>query len=469
MGMTRRAFLSTLTAQAGSLLCGTVARAAYAENARADVTLRIARTTVEIARGHNIKTVTYNGSAPAPILRLRENVPVIVDIFNDTETPEYVHWHGLEVPADIDGAEEENSLVAPAHGHLRYRMTPNAGGARYVHSHAMAGNDLTRGLYSGQFGFLYVESKSDRGRYDQEVFLATHEWEPFFVEADEDETPESVETFGETDWGPTMVEVGYGIRSINGRALGHGEPIRVKEGERVLFHLLNASATENIELFLPAHEFIVIALDGNPVPRPRRVGVLQLGAAERVDAIVEMKSPGVWILGSTDPDIRGSGLGILIEYAGRRGVAGRAEVPDRSWDYTLFGVNQKPLELDKRIRVAIERTPPDANGIEGWRINGKSYTGAGDCTVLQAGGRYRLIFDNRTGDAHPLHLHRNTFEVVRVNGKRTAGVRKDVVVVNAYQTVEVDFTPTGNGLTLFHCHQQLHMDHGLKTLFRVVS
>jgi FtsP/CotA-like multicopper oxidase with cupredoxin domain len=102
------------------------------------------------------------------------------------------------------------------------------------------------------------------------------------------------------------------------------------------------------------------------------------------------------------------------------------------------------------------------------RINGKSYTGA-DCTVLQAGGRYRLIFENRSGDSHPLHPHRNTFEVVRVNGKPTAGVRKDVVVVNAYQTVEVDFTPTGNGLILFHCHQQLHMDHGLKTLFSVVS
>jgi FtsP/CotA-like multicopper oxidase with cupredoxin domain len=81
---------------------------------------------------------------------------------------------------------------------------------------------------------------------------------------------------------------------------------------------LNASATENIRLYLPGHEFVVIALDGNPVPRPQRLGLLELGAAERVDAFVEMKNPGVWILGSTDDDMRGNGLGILIEYAGKK-------------------------------------------------------------------------------------------------------------------------------------------------------
>jgi len=78
------------------------------------------------------------------------------------------------------------------------------------------------------------------------------------------------------------------------------------------------------------------------------------------------------------------------------------------------------------------------------------------------------VFDNQTDDAHPIHLHRNSFELIKVSGKPTAGVLKDVVLVKGFWKVEVDVTPAMDGLTLFHCHQQLHMDYGFKLLFNVV-
>src|SRR5260370_42313918 len=78
--------------------------------------------------------------------------------------------------------------------------------------------------------------------------------------------------------------------------LGHGEQIRVKQGERVLFHILNGSATEIRSLALPGHSFQGVALDGNPVPNPAQVPVLWLGTAERIPAIGEMNYPGVWII-----------------------------------------------------------------------------------------------------------------------------------------------------------------------------
>lgn len=310
MQTTRRTFLAGFAAGMGSVFCAQMEAALPQAGVRsaepADAKLRIGRVRVDVARGHVVETVGYNGAVPGPLIRMKQGIPIGVEILNDTDRPEYVHWHGLPVPAAIDGTEEEESLVVPAHGHLRYQMTPLEPGSRWVHSHSMAMTDLTRGVYSGQFGFVYVEPKTNPGRYDQEVFLATHEWEPFFIEGEEEGAgdAQAQEKFGETDWGPVQVEVGYRIRSVNGHALGHGEPIRVKEGERVLFHLLNASATENLELSLPGHEFLVTALDGNPVPHPRRVGVIELGVGERVDAIVEMKNPGVWILGSTDADVR---------------------------------------------------------------------------------------------------------------------------------------------------------------------
>src|SRR5271163_191433 len=115
-------------------------------------------------------------------------------------------------------------------------------------------------------------------------------------------------------------DVGYTHATVNAHMLGAGEPIRVEQGERVLFRLLNASATENVVLALPGHTFKVIAMDGNPVPNPVAVEVLSLAVAERVDAIVEMNAPGVWVLGSTLAEARKMGLGVVVEYAGKSGA-----------------------------------------------------------------------------------------------------------------------------------------------------
>jgi len=91
-------------------------------------------------------------------------------------------------------------------------------------------------------------------------------------------------------------DVGYKHATVNQHRLGVGEPLRVKQGREVLMHLLNASATENVVLALPGHTFRIIAMDGNPVLNPKEIEVVSLAAAQRVYAIVEMKSPGVWVL-----------------------------------------------------------------------------------------------------------------------------------------------------------------------------
>jgi FtsP/CotA-like multicopper oxidase with cupredoxin domain len=72
---------------------------------------------------------------------------------------------------------------------------------------------------------------------------------------------------------------------------------------------------------------------------------------------------------------------------------------------------------------------------------------------------------NASDDIHPIHLHRHSFELTTLAGTKTAGVMKDVVMLGGYQHVEVDFVADNPGLTLFHCHQQLHMDFGFMTLF----
>lgn len=436
----------------------------------ADITIHINEVLVDVAKNHTITTRGYNGSAPGPLIRLREGVPVAVELFNETDTPELVHWHGQIIPTDVDGAEEEKSIVVPAHGNVRYRLTPSPAGARFVHTHVMSGPNLHQGTYTGQFMPVYIEPKSNPGNFDQEVFLSTHEWEPFFMaEGEEEEEGKAGENEKEhKEERPNGWEVGYQLFSINGKALGFGDPVRVREGERVLFHILNASATENIQLALPGHHFQVIALDGNAVPIRQTVDVLELGTAERVDAIVEMKNPGIWILGTPKDDDRKNGMGIVVEYANKNGPPRWIKPPKSSWDYTAFGAAGRVAPApDETIPMVFGKINAGREQFNHWTINGKSFDPKDEPHALRKGARYRLSFDNQTDDAHPLHLHRNTFELTKVYGKSTAGVLKDVVLIKPFSKIEVDFTANNLGLTLFHCHQQLHMDYGFKKVFHV--
>ena len=473
IGTTRRDFLSNLTLAAGVLSAGCTgpSQPEPATDGAADVTLRISPVLTDIAKGHTISTIGYNGQVPGPLVRLKEDVPVTVDLFNDTDAAELVHWHGQIIPAEVDGAAEEKSLAVPAHGHIRYRLTPQPAGARFVHTHAMPMSDLSRGTYTGQFAFVFIEPKSNPGRYDQEIFLASHEWEPFYTNEEEMADPDTGPPPPNLpkDEKPNGWEIGYQRFTINGKALGYGEPVRVKEGEHVLFHILNASATENIQLALPGHQFQVVALDGNPVPHPQPVPVLELGAAERISAVVEMMHPGVWVLGTPKDDDRKDGLGIVIEYANRSGLPRWMVPPKSRWDYTIFGDDRSVPNPDETIPLVFGKINGGMGGFNRWTVNGKSFDDKDQPRVLHKGKRYRLVFDNQTDDPHPVHLHRNSFELVNVWGKPTAGVLKDVVLVKGFRKIEADVTAAMDGLTLFHCHQQFHMDYGFKLLFDVAA
>src|SRR6201994_3614108 len=259
-GLKRRDFLKMGSAAlAQSAAARLLAQASQMPaSAAADYTLRIAPVTVELAPDHILSTTGYNDSSPGPILRMRAGKTVSVDVINDTDIPELVHWHGMLIPSDVDGVEEQGTPPVPPRGRRRYQLTPGPAGSRWYHSHAMAEAGLHRGSYTGQFGFVYVDSGSDPGQYDQELFLALRDWEPFFtssMEDDDDDTHNGplLEKPPVLNPDPNGLEVGSMTYSINDKALGSGDPIRVREGQRLLIRFLNASAIENRRIALAGH------------------------------------------------------------------------------------------------------------------------------------------------------------------------------------------------------------------------
>jgi FtsP/CotA-like multicopper oxidase with cupredoxin domain len=461
----------------------------------ADYTIRIEKASVEVANGRVVHTTTYNGGFPGPLLRLRVAKPVSIDLVNSTATPEQLHWHGQFLPASVDGASEERTPYLLPHSRRRIHFMPGPAGFRFYHTHVRAGGDLGSGQYTGEVGGVYIEPPDDPGRYDREVFLVLKEFEPSLSRGGdmaqdflEPAAPvEALKQRGVREMhaslaagNPKGYEVGYEVFTINGRMLGHGEPIRVRAGERVLFHILNGSATEIRSLALPHHTFTVVALDGNSVPKPRAEPVVWIGTAERVDAIVQMNEPGVWILGDTSDDDRRHGMGIVIEYAGRSGQPAWISPPKSTWNYNRFGHSGATVSIpDETIAMTFAKQNAAYRGFNVWTINGQPYAGGaaiGDAAMdelqpmfhLREGRRYRISMRNASDDIHPIHLHRHTFELTSVNGTPTSGVRKDVAMLGGYQQMEVDFVANDPGLTLFHCHQQVHMDFGFMALFDYV-
>lgn len=454
-GLSRRAFARNATLTLASLVTQKASSLPASDQnslptgSRPDYLIEIAQIEWELSPRKKIRTTAFNSQIPGKLLRLSEGKPVTIEIRNHLNRAEIVHWHGQWIPVDADGAMEEGSPMIPPGGRTFVSFTPRPTGLHWYHTHAMAGHDLSLGLYTGLFGPLIVDPHFNPARYDSEQFLVLHDWEPYYVPSDD---------------GSLMVS--YVCGSINGRMLGHDAPIPVRPGERVLFHIVNASATEAHWLSLPGHQFQVLALDGASVATPAKAEALRLGPAERITALVVMDNPGIWILGEPRSNFRNAGIGTIVAYANRSEKPQFTPPAALAWDYRAFADSTPAIyKPDVTIPLVFTSRFKGHGALDQWMINGKSWPDSAPIQIHQ-GLRHRLIFDNRSMDDHPVHLHRHNFELVSVRGAALSGVHKDVVIVEAGTKVEADLVANNPGNTLFHCHQQDHMDSGFMTLFR---
>src|SRR3974390_2618322 len=117
----RRRFLKAAAISSGAVLLprielfgntkASISAPQTSQSQSADYTVRIKVSPVEIAPSRIISTTTYNGQFPGSLIRLKEGQPVTVDIFNDTDVPEQLHWHGQMVPVDVEGAGAAGNTV----------------------------------------------------------------------------------------------------------------------------------------------------------------------------------------------------------------------------------------------------------------------------------------------------------------------------------------------------------------------
>lgn len=466
-------------------------RAAGAGSVR-EIELVTKETLWELAPGKVIKAMTYNGQVPGPAIRLREGERVRITLKNELAEPTTIHWHGVDVPNTMDGVPGITQAPVKPGETFIYEFEARPAGTRWYHTHFTEHKQMDLGLVAP----LIIEpADPEPFGFDREFTLVLDDWAtgtgrplPGTREGTAGARGGRGGMMGGMGGGMGQMMQGmmgggmmgmggqtpaYDTMTINGKAYPATEPLRVRKGERIRLRLINASADHTHVIRLAGHRLKVTHTDGNPLVQPVEVDAVPIAPSERYDVLFVADNPGAWFLYCAEPGHPGAGEQVALVYEGYEGRTPEAPIEgitDLSlWRYGLGrGREVLPLPTTGHERTFDLTLSGGMMGSEVWTINGKRYPNT-DPLRLRKGDRVRVRFNNMSMEAHPMHLHGQSFKVLAVNGRRlNQPIVKDSVDVEAHMgSVDIEFTAHNPGDWFFHCHKPMHMEGGMIALARI--
>ncbi|MGV0994232.1 MAG: multicopper oxidase family protein [Mycobacterium sp.] len=518
--LTRRGFLAASVLSGAALVACSRSTTATAPNGGGATD---AITAAEAARPHTGKTVTarlapgsadidlggtrahtlaYNNAVPGPMIRANVGDEIAVTVDNGLDHPTSMHWHGLAVRNDMDGAAPATPNVDPG-ASFTYRFSSPYPGTYWAHPHA--GLDTDFGLYVP----VIIDDPAEPGRYDAEWIVMLDDWTSG-VGSSPDEIFKGLTSMGKGSQGSTSGmpgmpgmggmgqmpgmggmgqmpgmggmgsmpgtpgvggaatsnllggdggDVTYPYYLVNGRIPAAATTFTATPGQRIRIRIINAAADTAFRVALAGHRMTVTHTDGFPVV-PTDVDALLLGMGERYDVIVTA-GDGVFPLVASAEGKNGVARALLSTATG--------SAPDAAFQppeltrlvgtvdtFTATPQVVLPTNSDLALQARLSGTMMAYD----WAINGRPY----DQTVplsIQQGQHATLTFANQTMMWHPMHLHGHTFQVIKADG--SPGPRKDTVIVKPMQTVAVRLVADNPGIWMLHCHNGYHMGAGMMT------
>jgi multicopper oxidase len=488
--LSRRAFVGT-TIAGGLLLAGCGRSTSPATGPSTNLAAAIAA--AEAARPHTGRTVTatltpqpatidlggtlartlvYGSAIPGPLIRANVGDELAITVANRLNHPTSVHWHGIALRNDMDGATPASANIDPGKD-FTYRFSMPHPGTYWAHPHT--GLDTDHGLYLP----VIVDDPTEPGGYDAEWIVVLDDWTDGVGK-----TPQEIYDdlhghhmgMGSMPGMPGMGgmggvgtsallggdagDVSYPYYLINGRIPAAPTTFAAKPGQRIRIRIINAGSDTAFRVALAGHSMTVTHTDGYPV-QPTQVDALLMGMGERYDVTVTA-GDGVFPLVALAEGKNALARGLLSTGAGG--------APDPGF---------QPPELNGRLGTAdlFTATPavdlgsakPDTTltaeltgGMMAydWKINGRAFTDTQPLTIRQ-GQRATLTFNNTTMMWHPMHLHGHTFQVIKPDG--STGPRKDTAVVMPMRQLSVNLVADNPGVWMLHCHNTYHQEAGMMT------
>ncbi|MDI1482514.1 multicopper oxidase family protein [Polyangium sp. y55x31] len=403
---------------------------------------------LELRAGTKTPAWTYDGSIPGPFVRANVGDRLIVHFRNALPEPTTIHWHGLRIPAAMDGAAGHSQPeIQPGETFTYDFVLPDAG-LYWYHPHVHSAAQLGFGLYGG----LLVDDPTEPADIGDELVLVLSD-----IAIKDDGSLQDPQTG--LDFGTLFGREGD-LLLVNGKK---NPVIEARAGRRQRWRIVNAAKSRYFQLAMKEHTFTRIGGDGGFMEKPVESAALVLTPGERADVMVVPRgAPGSTLSVRWVPYDRGYGTTFNRpeEEVFRVHLSDEAAVTETPRPKTDRVIT--PLDLTGATPVALELTQGEIDGKMVMGINGVPSWEAAPIPGM-VGETQVWTVKNTMDFAHPFHLHGFFFQPLDASLAPLHPMEwKDTVNVPVDGTgrfaVRYDDRP---GMWMFHCHILDHADAGM--------
>ncbi|MFN8155742.1 MAG: multicopper oxidase family protein [Bacteroidia bacterium] len=406
----------------------------------------------EIAPGRIVKVWGFNNQFPGPEINANIGDTVVVKVTNKLKEPTSVHWHGICLPAAMDGTDANQELIMPGDT-FEYRFEVNVAGTFWYHSHANETVQMERGMYGPIVVNETTELKVDNDR----VFMI------------DDMKIDAENNFTVPGWAlPRLIEKHDGREGDTLLINGMVDPaIHVHAGQQERWRFINSSSARYFMLHLEGRAFKVIGVDGGLLENARTVSSVLITPGERVDIIAGPFTEHDTFAIQSLPYDR------MTFLKAKRQRFATVKVGE---------VKPSVAMIPETLNVILPLAEPDAPATRQIRFsvgpslkNGLDFMVNGDLHVNDAPvkvGELQIweIINSSLMD-HPFHLHGFFFQVIAENGEQPEYLAwKDTINLKPRSRVKIAWMPDNRpGTWMYHCHILEHHAAGMMAHFEVTT
>ena len=411
------------------------------------VELEAAETDWEFTPGRITRAWTFNGQIPGPTLEARVGDVLEVRFTNRLPEPTNIHWHGLQIPAAMDGTDMVQRPISTGET-FTYRFRLPDAGTFWYHPHSNEVVQLERGLY----GAIIVRGPNEP-ELDADRVLVLDDV--------------ALDRKGQIKPPGWWIEKHDGRQGNTRLVNGKKEPeLAIAAGQVERWRIVNAASARYVRLSIGGRPFTIIGTDGGLIDAPVTVNETLLTPADRVELAVGPFAEGETLEIETLPYNRMTVARSKRErFATLRvgpGAPSRAVVPPtlRHIESLVTG----PVAPTREVHLGFK--PSLRHGVD-FVINKEPHHRDAPVKVGEL-----QVWDviNDTMMDHPFHLHGFFFQVLEVNGEPPAFRSwEDTVNVPPKARVRIVFLPDDRpGEWMYHCHILEHHASGMMAHFEVV-
>jgi len=398
-----------------------------------------------------IKAWGFNNSVPGPILQAKKGDTMIIKVKNDLQQPTVVHWHGIRLPASMDGTGEVQKPIEPGE-EFEYKFIVPDAGTFWYHSHHNETEQMERGMY----GALIVEDETDPALDANRVFMI-----------DDIKLTRSNE-FKESNFVSRWFERHDGREGDTLLINGKENPVIEMHAEQMeRWRFINASSAKYFRLHLEGKIFKIIGTDGGLLETPREATEVLIIPGERVEIIAGPFDEGETFAIESLPYNR------MTSIKPKRQKYATVKVGAAKSSVAFIPENLRTIEPLAPQNAAVTRKvnfsvgPSWKHGID-FLVNGDVHT---DDKPVHVGELQVWEVSNTSLMDHPFHLHGFFFQVIEENEEAPAyKAWKDTYNLKPKSRIKIAWMPDNRpGSWMYHCHIIEHHEAGMMAHFEVVD